>query len=203
VVHAGRQRLNPYKFALAQETDKRTLADAVADADVFIGVSAPNILTPDMLQSMAPKPIIFALSNPVPEIDPSLAHSVRKDLILATGRSDYPNQVNNLLVFPFIFRGALDVRATKITMEMQIACVNALRDLTREPVPNAVLSYYPGLKSLSFGPDYIIPKPFDPRLIDVIPQAVAKAAIESSVARTPYQPIHTGKTAKNSEVIEN
>jgi len=200
VVHSGRQHLNPYKFAFAHETDKRTLADALVDADVFIGVSAPNILTAEMLQSMAPKPIIFALSNPTPEINPALAHSVRKDLILATGRSDYPNQVNNLLVFPFIFRGALDVRATKITMEMQIACVNALRDLTHQPVPASVLSYYPGLKSLSFGPDYIIPKPFDSRLIEVIPPAVAKAAIECGVARTAYRPIYTEKKAKNTEV---
>lgn len=196
VVHTERQHLNPYKFAFALETEKRTLAEALVGADVFIGLSAPNILTPEMLKTMAPKPIVFALSNPIPEICPMIARAAREDLILATGRSDYPNQVNNILAFPFIFRGALDVRATKITINMQIACVQALRKLTYEPVPKSVLSYYNGTKSLQYGQDYIIPKPLDPRLIEVIPAAVAQAAIEDGVARIQHhQPKYSTNTA--------
>lgn len=187
VIHSGRHHLNPYKFAFALETDKRTLADALIGADVFIGVSAPDILTPEMLKTMAPKPIVFALSNPIPEINPDIAQAARSDLILATGRSDYPNQVNNVLAFPFIFRGALDVRATKINMEMQIACVHAIRELTFAPVPQSLLDYYPGINQLTFGKNYIVPKPLDPRLIEIIPAAVAKAAIESGVARINHQ----------------
>src|SRR5262249_31173708 len=129
VIHSGRTKLNPYKYAFAIETEKRTLADAMENADVFIGVSAPDIFTAAMLKSMAPNPIVFAMSNPNPEIAPALARATRDDLILATGRSDFPNQVNNVLVFPFVFRGALDVRATTINMEMQIAAVHALKDL--------------------------------------------------------------------------
>ncbi len=182
VIHSGRTKLNPYKFAFAIETEKHTLEDAMKDADVFIGVSAPNILSAEMLRSMAPKPIVFAMSNPDPEIDPTLARKVRDDLILATGRSDFPNQVNNVLVFPFIFRGALDVRATTINMEMQIAAVYALKELARLPVPEIVKKVY-GVKELSFGYDYIIPKPNDPRLLEVIPTAVAKAARETGVAK--------------------
>jgi malate dehydrogenase (oxaloacetate-decarboxylating)(NADP+) len=185
VVRQDRDDLNEYKRQFAIETDKKTLADAMQDADVFIGVSGPDILTPEMLQSMAAKPVVFALSNPDPEIRPEVALKVRDDLIMATGRSDYPNQVNNVLGFPFIFRGALDVRARKINTEMQVAAVEALCSLTREPVPQVVLDGY-GLKALKFGPDYIIPKPTDPRLIDWVPAAVARAAVDSGVARLGY-----------------
>ena len=184
IIHLGRQDLNPYKFGVAVETEKRTLADAMEGADVFIGVSGPDLVSPEMLASMAPRPIVFALSNPVPEIRPAVALSVRDDLVMATGRSDYPNQINNVLGFPFIFRGALDVRASRINESMQIAAVEALRTLAREPVPAEVLEAY-GLKELSFGPDYIIPKPFDPRLRERVPAAVAQAAIDSGVARLP------------------
>jgi malate dehydrogenase (oxaloacetate-decarboxylating)(NADP+) len=152
-------------------------------ADVFIGLSGPDLVTPEMLRSMAPRPIVFALSNPDPEIDPALAMDTRSDLIMATGRSDYPNQVNNVLGFPFIFRGALDVRARAINREMHIAAVEALRDLTHEPVPQEVLQAY-GLSELTFGPEYIIPKPFDPRLIERVSPAVARAAVATGVART-------------------
>ncbi|MFN4263521.1 MAG: malic enzyme-like NAD(P)-binding protein [Thioalkalivibrionaceae bacterium] len=182
VIHAARDDLNEYKQIFALDTEARTLADAMQGADVFIGLSGPDLLDADMLRSMAAKPIVFALSNPEPEIDPQLAHSTRDDLILATGRSDYPNQVNNVLGFPFIFRGALDVRASRITAEMQIAAVHALARLAREPVPQDVLDAY-GLEALVFGRDYILPKPFDKRLIDIVPPAVAAAARESGVAR--------------------
>lgn len=184
VIHLGRQDLNPYKFGVAVETDKRTLAEAMQGADVFIGLSGPDLVTPEMIGSMAPRPIVFALSNPIPEIRPEVAFSVRRDLIMATGRSDYPNQVNNVLGFPFIFRGALDVRASRINQAMHIAAVKALRDLAREPVPDEVLAAY-GLKALDFGQDYIIPKPFDPRLRERVAGAVAQAAIASGVARLP------------------
>lgn len=194
VVHAGRRDLNIYKERFAHTTDKRTLLDAMAGADVFIGVSAANLVTADMLKAMAPKPIVFALANPDPEIRPELAHSVRSDLIMATGRSDFPNQVNNVLGFPFIFRGALDVRARRVNRDMQIAAVHALAALAREPVPRPVLKAYK-LEKLAFGPEYIIPKPLDPRLIDVVPQAVARAAIESGVARASY-PSHYTQKAK-------
>ncbi|HSJ48094.1 MAG TPA: malic enzyme-like NAD(P)-binding protein [Gammaproteobacteria bacterium] len=188
VAHADRDDLNEHKLDFAITTERRTLADAMRDADVFIGVSGPDLVTPEMLASMAPKPIVFALSNPDPEIRPAVALAVRDDLIMATGRSDYPNQVNNVLGFPFIFRGALDVQASGINREMQIAAVHALRDLTREPVPAEVLKAYK-LKSLAFGPDYIIPKPLDPRLMDYVPPAVARAAVDTGVARRPY-PAH-------------
>ena len=184
IIHAGRQDLNVYKRGVAVETEKRTLADAMDGADVFIGVSGPDLVSPEMLASMAPRPIVFALSNPVPEIRPAVALTVRDDLVMATGRSDYPNQINNVLGFPFIFRGALDVRASRINEAMQIAAVEALRTLAREPVPAEVLEAY-GLEELSFGPDYIIPKPFDPRLRERVPAAVARAAIDSGVARLP------------------
>jgi len=183
VIHSGRQDLNSYKFGFAIDTDKRDLADAVKDADVFIGVSGPDLLTAEMLASMAAKPIIFALSNPDPEITPELAHSVRDDLIMATGRSDYPNQVNNVLGFPYIFRGALDVRATCINQEMQIAAAHAIRALVHEDTPKVVLEAYPQEKQLVFGPNYIIPKPLDPRLRDTVPAAVSQAAIKSGVAK--------------------
>jgi malate dehydrogenase (oxaloacetate-decarboxylating)(NADP+) len=185
VIHSGRDDLNVYKREFAIDTTKRTLADAMQGADVFIGLSGPDLVTAEMLAVMAAKPVIFALSNPDPEISPELAHTVRSDLIMATGRSDYPNQVNNVLGFPFIFRGALDVRATRINQAMQIAAVHALCALAREPVPAEVLSAY-NLKHLEFGAEYIMPKPLDPRLIDYVPPAVARAAVETGVARQNY-----------------
>jgi len=185
VIHLGRKDLNPYKFGVAVETEARTLEDAMNGADVFLGVSGPDLVSAEMLASMAERPIVFALSNPVPEIRPELAVQVRSDMIMATGRSDYPNQVNNVLGFPFIFRGALDVRASRVNEDMQIAAVHALRDLTHEPVPREVLDAY-GLDSLVFGPDYILPKPLDPRLRAAIAPAVAKAAIDSGVARADW-----------------
>jgi malate dehydrogenase (oxaloacetate-decarboxylating)(NADP+) len=185
VIHSGRDDLNVYKREFAIDTEKRTLGDAMEGADVFIGLSGPDLVTAEMLAVMAAKPVIFALSNPDPEISPELAHTVRSDLIMATGRSDYPNQVNNVLGFPFIFRGALDVRATRINQAMQIAAVHALCALAREPVPADVLSAY-NLQHLEFGAEYIMPKPLDPRLIDYVPPAVARAAVETGVARQNY-----------------
>jgi malate dehydrogenase (oxaloacetate-decarboxylating)(NADP+) len=182
VIHRGRDDLNPHKRAIAVETDCRSLADALEGADVFIGLSGPDLVSAEMLVSMAPRPIVFALSNPVPEIRPEVALKARDDLIMATGRSDYPNQVNNVLGFPFIFRGALDVRASRINTAMCIAAVHALKDLTQEPVPASVLEAY-GLDSLARGPDYIIPKPLDPRLRKAVSSAVARAAVSSGVAR--------------------
>jgi len=182
IIHTGRDDLNKYKQEFAVETELRTLADAMNGADVFIGVSGPDLLSSDVLATMAENPIVFALSNPDPEILPELAHMTRDDLIMATGRSDYPNQVNNVLGFPYIFRGALDACATSINQEMQLAAVHALAKLAREPVPAEVLEAYKQ-DAMVFGKDYIIPKPFDPRLIDTIPQAVAKAAVASGVAR--------------------
>ncbi len=174
VLHAERSDLNDYKKPFAQVTDCRTLADAMHGADVFIGVSGPNLVTAEMLQSMASKPVVFALANPDPEIHPTLAHAARNDLIMATGRTDFPNQVNNVLGFPFIFRGALDARAQRITRAMLIAAVKAISALAKEPVPQVVLDAYQ-LKSLAFGKEYILPKPFDPRLIERVPPAVAAA----------------------------
>jgi len=185
VIHAGRDDLNQYKAVFASETDKRTLQDALTGADVFVGLSGANLLSPDDLKLMADNPIIFACSNPDPEIKPELAREARPDVIMATGRSDYPNQVNNVLGFPFIFRGALDVRATRINEEMKIAAALALRDLAKLPVPQEVCDAYGGM-ALSFGREYIIPKPMDPRLITEVCDAVAKAALESGVATLPY-----------------
>ncbi len=174
VVHKGRKDLNSFKKAFARKTKLRTLADAMKGADVFVGVSGANLVSPAMVKSMADKPVVFALANPNPEILPEAAKAVRSDLIMATGRSDFPNQVNNVLGFPFIFRGALDARAKEITQDMLIAAVHALAELAREPVPASVLKAYK-LRKLAFGPDYILPKPFDPRLADRVPQAVARA----------------------------
>ncbi len=182
VIHSGRNDLNKYKQEWAVETDQRTLLDACTDADVFIGLSGPNLMSVEALKTMAPNPIVFALSNPDPEIDPALAHEARPDMIMATGRSDYPNQVNNVLGFPFIFRGALDVRATHINTEMKMAAVKALAAMAKEPVPDEVLKAY-GKDKMKFGPEYIIPTPLDPRLPERIPQAIAQAAIDSGVAR--------------------
>ncbi|GAA6132608.1 malic enzyme-like NAD(P)-binding protein [Halopseudomonas sabulinigri] len=188
VIHSGRDDLNEYKAIFATETDKRTLSDAMKGADVFVGLSGPNLLQPAELKLMAENPIVFACSNPDPEIDPELAHASRPDVIMATGRSDYPNQVNNVLGFPFIFRGALDVRATRINEEMKIAAVHAIRELAKEPVPEYVSQAYGGI-DLAFGREYIIPKPMDVRLIEKVPAAVAQAAIDSGVATRPY-PAH-------------
>lgn len=182
VVYNGREEVNKYKQEFSRESSRRTLSDAMQGADVFIGVSGPNLLKPDMLKTMTANPIVFALSNPDPEINPELAKKTRDDIILATGRSDYPNQVNNVLGFPFIFRGALDVRATCINTEMQIAAVKALAALTKENTPQSVLDAY-GVDKLEFGKDYIIPKPFDSRLQDYVPKAVAEAAIDTGVAK--------------------
>jgi malate dehydrogenase (oxaloacetate-decarboxylating)(NADP+) len=182
VIHDARGPLPSYKAEFANTTEARTLADALAGADVFIGVSGANLLSADLLASMAPRPVIFALANPDPEIRPEAARAVRDDVIVATGRSDFPNQVNNVLCFPFIFRGALDVRATDINEAMKIAAVEAIAALAREPVPAEVLAAYEGVAALSFGPEYILPKPMDPRLKDAVAGAVAKAAVESGVA---------------------
>jgi malate dehydrogenase (oxaloacetate-decarboxylating)(NADP+) len=182
VIHTRRDDLNEYKMLFANNTDKRTLEDAIAGADIFVGVSGANLLSAEALKLMAPNPVVFACSNPDPEIKPEIAMSVRDDLIMATGRSDYPNQVNNVLCFPFIFRGALDVRATVINDEMKIAAVEAIRTLAKEPVPESVLTAA-NVKELNFGRDYIIPKPMDPRLLERVSKAVADAAIKSGVSR--------------------
>lgn len=187
VIHTRRKDLTEYKSLFANNTDKRTLEDALENADVFVGVSGPDVLPPEALKLMAANPIVFACSNPDPEIKPELAHSVRQDLIMATGRSDYPNQVNNVLCFPFIFRGALDVRASQINDEMKIAAVDAIRSIAKEPVPESVLKAS-NVKALSFGKEYIIPKPMDPRLLNRVAKAVALAAIESGVARITTLP---------------
>ncbi|HTN32704.1 MAG TPA: malic enzyme-like NAD(P)-binding protein [Marinobacter sp.] len=188
VIHTGRDDLNEYKAAFANNTDKRTLDDAIDGADVFVGLSGPDLLTADQLKKMAPNPVVFACSNPDPEISPEIANATRNDLIMATGRSDYPNQVNNVLGFPFIFRGALDVRASVINEEMKVAAVHAIRELAKEPVPREICDAY-NVDSLAFGRDYIIPKPMDIRLLSVVPAAVARAAVDSGVARKPY-PAH-------------
>ncbi len=182
VIHSKRDDLNEYKQRFANNSSKRTLDDAIVGADVFIGVSGANLLSQEQVKRMAVKPIIFACSNPDPEIQPALAMAAREDLIMATGRSDYPNQVNNVLCFPFIFRGALDVRARSINDEMKIAAVNAIRSLAKEPVPQDVLDNS-GAKTLNFGRDYIIPKPMDPRLCAAVAKAVAQAAVDSGTAR--------------------
>jgi malate dehydrogenase (oxaloacetate-decarboxylating)(NADP+) len=185
VIYRGRVAgMNDYKSRFASETDARTLDDALRGADVFFGLSVANSVTPAMLQLMAPRPIIFALANPDPEIPYDVAKATRPDAIVATGRSDYPNQVNNVLGFPFIFRGALDVRATTINDEMMLAATHALASLAREDVPDSVRRIY-GVERLSFGPEYIIPTPFDPRVLVWEASAVAKAAMDTGVARQP------------------
>jgi malate dehydrogenase (oxaloacetate-decarboxylating)(NADP+) len=185
VIYQGREEgMNQWKSAHAIATDKRTLADAMQGADVFLGISVKDALSPEMVLSMADKPIIFAMANPDPEILPEEVAKIRDDAIMATGRSDYPNQVNNVLGFPYIFRGALDVRASSINDEMKIAAAQALAELAREDVPDEVSMAYQG-ERLVYGPEYIIPAPFDPRLISEIPAAVAKAAMDSGVAKRP------------------
>ncbi|HOB45873.1 MAG TPA: NADP-dependent malic enzyme [Zoogloea sp.] len=185
VIYVGREEnMEPTKARYAQKTEFRTLADAMVGADVFLGLSTAGVLKQDMVKTMADKPLIFALANPTPEIMPELAKEVRPDAIIATGRSDYPNQVNNVLCFPFIFRGALDVGATKINEEMKLACVKAIAELAEAEQSDVVAQAYGGA-DLNFGPNYLIPKPFDPRLIVKIAPAVAKAAIDSGVATRP------------------
>jgi malate dehydrogenase (oxaloacetate-decarboxylating)(NADP+) len=184
VIYAGREGVNAYKQEFANRTDKRSLSDAINGADVFVGLSGANLLSTDMLLSMADRPVVFACSNPDPEIKPELALATRDDLIVATGRSDYPNQVNNVLGFPFIFRGALDVRASRINEEMKIAAVRSLSELAREEVPADVLAAC-NVDALEFGPEYIIPKPMDRRLLSRLAPAVARAAVETGVARAP------------------
>ena len=181
VIHTRRDDLNEYKRLFANNTDKRTLEDVIDGADVFVGVSGPNVLSVENVKLMAANPVIFACSNPDPEIKPELALSARDDIIIATGRSDYPNQVNNVLCFPFIFRGALDVRARTINDEMKIAAVHAIRELAKEPVLQEVLDASCET-TLTFGKGYIIPKPMDPRLCGRVALAVAKAAVDSGVA---------------------
>jgi malate dehydrogenase (oxaloacetate-decarboxylating)(NADP+) len=186
IIRVDREDLTSQKAEFATKVDLYTLKEALVDADVFIGLSKADIMTPAMLKSMAPNPIVFAMANPNPEIDYNLAVATRNDAIMATGRSDFPNQVNNVLGFPFIFRGALDVRAIKINEAMKMAAVHALADLAKETVPEQVNIAY-GATKLTFGKDYIIPKPFDPRLITTVPMAVAKAAMESGVAAAPIK----------------
>lgn len=186
VIRLDRDQLSPQKKQFATNRNVNTLEEVMQNADVFIGLSKGNVVTPEMLLSMAKNPIVFAMANPEPEISYDLACATREDIIMATGRSDHPNQVNNVLGFPFIFRGALDVRATKINEEMKMAAVNALADLAKKSVPEQVNIVYDEV-SLSYGKEYIIPKPFDPRLIYEIPPAIAKAAIESGVAQEPIK----------------
>ncbi|GGG92588.1 malic enzyme [Glycocaulis albus] len=195
VVHSGRDDLHPRLAAHARETDLRTLDEAMVDADVMLGLSAGGIVSQSMVKSMAADPIIFAMANPVPEIMPDLIKQVRSDAIIATGRSDFPNQVNNVLGFPYIFRGALDVRATTINEEMKLAAARALADLARTDVPDEVARANRSAR-LSFGRDYIIPSPFDPRLISFVPPYVAQAAVDSGVARLPMPEAGSGYRAR-------
>jgi malate dehydrogenase (oxaloacetate-decarboxylating)(NADP+) len=183
VIYTGRtEDMNPYKARFARDTELRTLTEALREADVLVGLSAKGAVLPDMLKIMAPRPIVFALANPDPEITPEDAHHARDDLIMATGRSDYPNQVNNVLGFPFVFRGALDVRASAINEQMKLAATHALAALARETVPESVCQAY-GVEEIQFGPEYIVPKPFDPRALVWVASAVAQAAMQSGVAR--------------------
>ncbi|MFC2749575.1 MAG: malic enzyme-like NAD(P)-binding protein [Campylobacter sp.] len=182
VIHKGRTDLTPEKLEFALETADRTLADAMKGADMFLGLSKPGVVTKEMVASMNDEPIIFALANPTPEIFPEDVASVRNDVMMGTGRSDYPNQVNNVLGFPFIFRGALDVRAKKITENMKMAAARALANLAKEPVPAEVCAAF-GVKELKFSKDYIIPKPFDKRVLTAVAPAVAQAAVDDGVAR--------------------
>ena len=199
VIYQGREGLDQWKSAHAAKTDRRTLEEALKGADIFLGLSAAGALKPEMVMEMAPKPIIFAMANPDPEITPPEAKAARPDAIVATGRSDYPNQVNNVLGFPFIFRGALDVRATTINDEMKIAAAQALAELARQQVPEEVAAAYGG-KAHSFGADYIIPAPFDPRLMEIVPAAVAQAAMDSGVARFPIKDMAAYRTALKSRL---
>ena len=185
VIYAGRKEgMNPWKQAYAIETTDRTIADAIDGADLFMGLSGPGVLNGELVKKMGQRPIILAMSNPIPEIMPEEAMAARPDAILATGRSDYPNQVNNVLCFPFIFRGALDCGASTINEHMKMAAVRAIADLATKETTDVVAAAYAD-EQLKFGPDYLIPKPFDPRLIEDVPMAVVKAAMESGVATRP------------------
>jgi malate dehydrogenase (oxaloacetate-decarboxylating)(NADP+) len=199
VIYEGRTDLDQWKSAHAVDTDRRTLHEALIGSDIFLGLSAAGALKPEMVMEMAPKPIIFAMANPDPEITPPDAKAARPDAIIATGRSDYPNQVNNVLGFPFIFRGALDVRATRINDAMKIAAAQALADLARQQVPEEVAAAYGGTAH-SFGADYIIPAPFDPRLMEIVPAAVARAAMESGVAQRPIEDLEAYRTELRSRL---
>ena len=202
VIYKGRAGLNPEKEQFAIGFDGRTtLADAVSGADVFLGLSVADVLTPEMLASMAERPIVFALANPSPEIARDKALATRRDLVYATGRSDYPNQINNVLGFPYIFRGALDCRATDINEAMKIAAAHAIAALAREAVPDSVKELY-GVSDLKFGPDYILPKPFDRRLLTAVPPAVAQAAADSGVARAPITDLKRYASTLSHYVVE-
>ncbi|MGE4326812.1 MAG: NADP-dependent malic enzyme [Pseudodonghicola sp.] len=203
LVHEGRNEdMNPQKAAYAQKTDLRDLSQVIEGADMFLGLSGPNVLTPEMVAKMTSRPIIFALANPTPEILPEEARAVAPDAIIATGRSDYPNQVNNVLCFPFIFRGALDVGATEINDEMQLACIEGIAQLARTTTSAEAAAAYRG-EQLTFGADYLIPKPFDPRLISTVATAVAKAAMASGVATRPLEDIEAYKQKLNGSVFKS
>ncbi len=203
LVYEGRSEdMNPHKSQFAQKSDLRTLDDVIVDADLFLGLSGPNVLKPEMVAKMANRPIIFALANPTPEILPQAAREIAPDAIIATGRSDFPNQVNNVLCFPFIFRGALDVGATEINDEMQIACVDGIADLARATTSAEAAAAYKG-EQLTFGADYLIPKPFDPRLVGVVSSSVAKAAMESGVAKRPIKDLEAYKERLNQTVFKS
>ncbi|MFC3615153.1 NADP-dependent malic enzyme [Lutimaribacter marinistellae] len=203
LVHDGRKvDMNPEKAAFAQKSELRTLDEVIEGADLFLGLSGPNVLKPEMVEKMAQRPIIFALANPTPEILPDAARAVAPDAIIATGRSDFPNQVNNVLCFPFIFRGALDVGATEINDAMQIACVDGIAELARATTSAEAAAAYKG-EQLTFGADYLIPKPFDPRLVGVVSSSVARAAMESGVARRPIEDIEGYKQRLNQTVFKS
>ena len=203
LVHEGREvDMNPIKSEYAQKTDLRTLDDVIPDADLFLGLSGPGVLTPEMVAKMAPRPIIFALANPTPEILPDLARAVAPDAIIATGRSDFPNQVNNVLCFPFIFRGALDVGATTINDEMKLAGIEGIAALARATTSAEAAAAYQG-EEMTFGPDYLIPKPFDPRLIGVVSSAVAQAAMETGVATRPLDDLEAYKAKLDGSVFKS
>ncbi|AFO87198.1 NADP-dependent malic enzyme [Phaeobacter inhibens] len=203
LVYEGRtEDMNPHKSAFAQKTDLRTLGDVIGGADLFLGLSGPNVLKPEMVAKMTDRPIIFALANPNPEILPDVAREVSPDAIIATGRSDFPNQVNNVLCFPFIFRGALDVGATEINDEMQIACVEGIAEMARMTTSAEAAAAYQG-EQLTFGADYLIPKPFDPRLVGVVSSAVAKAAMESDVAQRPIDDLAAYRAKLNQTVFKS
>jgi len=203
LVYEGREvDMNPIKSEYAQKTDLRTLDDVISGADLFLGLSGPGVLTPEMVEKMADRPIIFALANPTPEILPDLARAVAPDAIIATGRSDFPNQVNNVLCFPFIFRGALDVGATTINDEMQLACIEGIAALARATTSAEAAAAYQG-EQLTFGADYLIPKPFDPRLIGVVSSAVAKAAMETGVATRPLDDLDAYKHKLDGSVFKS
>ena len=202
LVHAGRDDLDETKRAYARKTDEGSIHDLIEAADMFLGLSAPDLLKPEMVAKMAKDPIIFALANPMPEIMPDVAREARPDAIIATGRSDFPNQVNNVLCFPFIFRGALDVAATQINEPMKQACAHALADLARETSSAEAAAVYRG-ERMVFGRDYLIPKPFDPRLIGQVAHAVARTAMETGVARHPIEDLAAYRTRLDSSVFRS